>query len=238
MTSKAFGAQRRLVARACGAAAAGSVVAVGVGALPAAAQIAFPLPASPIVLPANEEWFTALFDLGNSPGGRTFTLTSSREISWNSSNLYEQVEEHLHANSGWGGYRHIYRIDNVVFENVWAHGFTFRYIDHQNEYGEGCCWPDTETGEWVGYHTDSTYNTLLMVDFGFAPGAGPIEVGFAQASVPEPAIWAMMIVGFGVAGNAVRQARKRPSEFGQRHCLALREPNRRTAGGALTSRLL
>ena len=43
--------------------------------------------------------------------------------------------------------------------------------------------------------------------YGYAP-VGLSEVQFSGSAVPEPATWAMMIVGFGLAGTAVRRARR------------------------------
>jgi hypothetical protein len=42
--------------------------------------------------------------------------------------------------------------------------------------------------------------------YGYSP-IGLSEVRFAGSAVPEPAIWAMMIAGFGLAGGAIRARR-------------------------------
>ena len=44
--------------------------------------------------------------------------------------------------------------------------------------------------------------------YGYSP-VGLSEVRFEGSAVPEPATWAMMIIGFGAAGSAVRAARRR-----------------------------
>ena len=44
--------------------------------------------------------------------------------------------------------------------------------------------------------------------YGYAP-VGLSEVRFEGSAVPEPATWAMMIIGFGAAGSAVRVSRRR-----------------------------
>ena len=44
--------------------------------------------------------------------------------------------------------------------------------------------------------------------YGYSP-VGLSEVRFEGSAVPEPATWAMMIIGFGAAGSAVRVSRRR-----------------------------
>ena len=44
--------------------------------------------------------------------------------------------------------------------------------------------------------------------YGYAP-IGLSEVRFTGSAVPEPATWAMMILGFGAAGAAMRNNRRR-----------------------------
>ena len=48
--------------------------------------------------------------------------------------------------------------------------------------------------------------------YGYAP-IGLSEVRFTGSAVPEPATWAMMIAGFGLAGAALRSARRRGQQF-------------------------
>ena len=48
--------------------------------------------------------------------------------------------------------------------------------------------------------------------YGYAP-IGLSEVRFTGSAVPEPATWAMMITGFGLAGTALRAARRRDQKF-------------------------
>ncbi|MES3026358.1 MAG: PEPxxWA-CTERM sorting domain-containing protein [Pseudomonadota bacterium] len=42
--------------------------------------------------------------------------------------------------------------------------------------------------------------------YGYSP-VGLSEVRFEGSAVPEPATWAMMIIGFGAAGSMIRTAR-------------------------------
>ena len=49
-----------------------------------------------------------------------------------------------------------------------------------------------------------TYNSLIS-----APGVrGTLTVSNVTGAVPEPATWAMMIVGFGMAGAAMRRHKR------------------------------
>ena len=48
--------------------------------------------------------------------------------------------------------------------------------------------------------------------YGYAP-IGLSEVRFTGSAVPEPSTWAMMITGFGLAGAALRSARRRGQQF-------------------------
>jgi hypothetical protein len=52
-------------------------------------------------------------------------------------------------------------------------------------------------------------NRLVVTGTTYGQGAFAGTLAFAQAPVPEPATWAMMIVGFGAIGGALRRARRR-----------------------------
>ena len=198
-------ARHALVSATTNACALAVGLAIAVSALSTA-----PATAQTVVLPANEEWYELFqYDLGNSPGGWTYTFTSSRELTYISAYTYEEVDYHLHADSGDGGARERYWQGNMKFINTWSHGFTIRYSDSLSSITDGCCWPDTNTGEWVGYHEETFYNTFLYVDVGFAPGSDPITLQIGGGSVPEPATWAMLVVGFGAVGTLARAARRR-----------------------------
>ena len=66
----------------------------------------------------------------------------------------------------------------------------------------------------AGLPTAATLSAFpdLLVGFADARGGGGLYVG-SPSSVPEPATWAMMVVGFGVAACAVR----RPKAIGGRN---------------------
>lgn len=61
------------------------------------------------------------------------------------------------------------------------------------------------------YATDGDYFTKVVFD---ATGAGVADLrqlrisGFTPGAVPEPATWAMMLLGFGIVGGAMRRRRK------------------------------
>lgn len=53
-------------------------------------------------------------------------------------------------------------------------------------------------------------NQSSLVNY-YAPGSGSEDFRILGQSVPEPANWAMLIVGFGIVGSALRLARRQPS---------------------------
>ncbi|WP_226896209.1 MULTISPECIES: PEPxxWA-CTERM sorting domain-containing protein [Sphingosinicellaceae] len=61
------------------------------------------------------------------------------------------------------------------------------------------------------FHAKSTSQVLSFLSNGTPVGLPPIAVldGVSVAAVPEPAMWGLMLVGFGLVGTAVR--RRRPS---------------------------
>jgi PEP-CTERM motif len=76
-------------------------------------------------------------------------------------------------------------------------------------------------GALVGRYADGTYQLLGANFTGTATGNGALELFYwdsnsgdnfgeisvtALAGIPEPATWAFMIMGFGLAGGALRQA--------------------------------
>jgi PEP-CTERM motif len=78
-------------------------------------------------------------------------------------------------------------------------------------------------GSLVGRYADGTYQLIGANFAGTATGNGALELFYwdsnngdnrgdisftALASIPEPATWAMMILGFGLAGGALRNARR------------------------------
>ena len=74
---------------------------------------------------------------------------------------------------------------------------------------------DSNAGDFFGILGDGIVRATLVgqsSDFVFIDnfttgGGGPIS------AVPEPATWAMMILGFGLAGSAVRSTRRRQTAF-------------------------
>lgn len=76
-------------------------------------------------------------------------------------------------------------------------------------------------GSLVGRYADGTYQLFGANFNGAAAGSGALElfywdsnsvdnsgeIAFSLAAVPEPTTWAMMILGFGVIGGAMRRRR-------------------------------
>lgn len=60
-----------------------------------------------------------------------------------------------------------------------------------------------------GYPVDTSLQTLLVK--GWSGGNAQYTIDFAFAAVPEPATWAMMIIGFSGAGVAIRRNRRQAS---------------------------
>ncbi len=64
-----------------------------------------------------------------------------------------------------------------------------------------------ESAFLAGY-TDGTFNTAARFQQVNAGGGSDKVLGGITSAVPEPATWAMMITGFGLAGAALRQRRR------------------------------
>jgi hypothetical protein len=79
------------------------------------------------------------------------------------------------------------------------HGFTLNYYDmdlcHPFEAGDFCRQLNRLTMVWIGGVAASDQPVPYEVTFGEA----------APRAVPEPATWAMMILGFGLVGGALRR---------------------------------
>ncbi len=54
------------------------------------------------------------------------------------------------------------------------------------------------------FHT----GTFLLADFSDGPEDNTLVISEANAAIPEPATWAMMIAGFGLIGSALRRRRE------------------------------
>lgn len=73
--------------------------------------------------------------------------------------------------------------------------------------------PEDEGGKFEGLTLDELGNIYLVSDDGDGPNQSYlVKLGY-NGAVPEPATWAMMIVGFGLVGAAVRR-RKTAVAFG------------------------
>ena len=89
-------------------------------------------------------------------------------------------------------------------------GISFR--DLTNAFTSATLLSNTSSAEF-NQSKISLVNGLLTLDFGSSnvSGSGSIRIalnGGATPAVPEPATWAMMLMGFGAMGYAVRRPRK------------------------------
>ena len=66
-----------------------------------------------------------------------------------------------------------------------------------------------DTATLLDWPVSGGLQTLLVE--GVSGGNGQFTIDIAYAPVPEPATWAMMIVGFGAAGAAIRRRKLVPS---------------------------
>jgi hypothetical protein len=68
---------------------------------------------------------------------------------------------------------------------------------------------DQSLSQYVNFQTTTPGEAILSVSFTNSPSIDAFETSnFAAGVVPEPATWAMMLVGFGLLGGAMR---RRPS---------------------------
>jgi len=73
--------------------------------------------------------------------------------------------------------------------------------------------PQAGVGAWekqtMRFVAGATSQTLSFLAVGTPGGAPPISFldGVSMTAVPEPASWAMMLIGFGMAGGAMRRRR-------------------------------
>lgn len=72
--------------------------------------------------------------------------------------------------------------------------------------------PGTGTGQFIGFVSDTPFTTVsLSANTGFAYTLDTLLYGTREAvtGVPEPATWAMLLLGFGLVGGAMRSAKRR-----------------------------
>jgi hypothetical protein len=79
---------------------------------------------------------------------------------------------------------------------------------------------DVPVGTWTPYSYNFTSGLAgnYVLGFNFLSGATPakdvlLDAVQISAAVPEPATWAMMLVGFGVMGGSLRRGRRRHSQL-------------------------
>ncbi len=74
--------------------------------------------------------------------------------------------------------------------------------------------PTNAGGKFEGMTLDDAGNIYLVSDDGDGPNQSfLVKLGYS-APVPEPATWAMMIVGFGLVGGTMRSRQKAAVAFG------------------------
>ncbi|MBO9711552.1 MAG: PEP-CTERM sorting domain-containing protein [Sphingomonas sp.] len=86
--------------------------------------------------------------------------------------------------------------------NYGAYQFTF-YPNLSNFAGYNGTNPN---GTWTLFVDD-----VFPADGGKFAGGWSLDITTLSAAVPEPATWAMMILGFGMVGGALRSTRRRPA---------------------------
>ncbi|TRW14218.1 PEPxxWA-CTERM sorting domain-containing protein [Glacieibacterium frigidum] len=82
------------------------------------------------------------------------------------------------------------------------YGFAFNAFDNATAFADFN--GTSANGLWRLYVLDT-----FAADVGTVAGGWSLDFTLANAAVPEPATWGMMIVGFGLAGTAVRRRRQR-----------------------------
>ena len=97
--------------------------------------------------------------------------------------------------------------DNLIYNPfVGVVDFAFTYAD-----GTSATEQRTYSNDGRFVRNTLTFNTARLTSFRFRPNGGiqfdDIVLNDIAAPVPEPATWAMMIGGFGLAGGALRRRR-------------------------------
>lgn len=158
-------------------------------------------------LPAGSsfEHLSPGIELGDLKGRYTVTIRSTRSFlnldAWTS----EMVDWSVVPESG-PGFGDTYFEDNMLGYRAGAHAIAIDFQSFGSTQSSGCC--EWSGSEWVPYDEYFKRTSLLFADIDFAAGDAPITVTVSVAAVPEPATWAMMIVGFGLSGAALRRSRR------------------------------
>lgn len=69
---------------------------------------------------------------------------------------------------------------------------------------------DGAIDEMLEYMFDNTLKQIVLKNYSGTPegATARIEFAFAESPTPEPVVWAMLVVGFGIAGAGLRQRRR------------------------------
>lgn len=181
------------------------------GILAAAAIFSTSAHAAVITLPAETLGYSLWeYDLGAYSGRNKITVSSNRDMSNIFAYTADFVDWHIHPLSGsstgdgadWYG-------NNQLSYSEDRNYFSIIFMPMPSSYKIKCCW--YSSGEMVNYEEIYYVTPLLWANWSFAGGTDPITLTISvtpiTGAVPEPATWAMMILGFGLVGAGVRRAR-------------------------------
>jgi hypothetical protein len=183
-----------------------------IAATAAAVALSFAGPANAAViqtwtLPSEELYFDLFpYSFGSVAGKYKVSLHSTRALTYGAASVSEFVDWRLNPVSGPGpgASERWYEGNELAYDSTpYSIAITFQSTGNTEEYG--CCWPSG--GELVPYREQYFRDTQLHASFEFAAGTDPITVTLSLSAIPEPATWAMTILGFGLIGTAVRRSR-------------------------------
>ena len=187
-----------------------------IGGAVAAATLAFASGASAGVttltytLPASDPYFENLspgIDLGDLYGAYTVTIRSTRAFMYADAWTAEYVDWHVHPLSGpSAGYGGDWFENNQTGYRQGPQAISIDFLSTGSTAYYGCC--ELSGDEWVPYEEMHYRSSMLFPSIDFVAGDAPITVTISFAPVPEPATWAMMIIGFGAVGSAIRSLRR------------------------------
>lgn len=159
-------------------------------------------------LPADYEAFGMLdYYLPHIVGPTRLTVRSSRPFLGDPA-VSAYQEEHFHEIPSDGAPVYGYRANRYsqTALRVGTQAFTVDYTTSQDWQYAGCCTWGWGVGE-VSFIREAHYTPMIYIDFSFAPGSDPITVTMSVSPAPEPAIWAMLLIGFAGVGSALRRSR-------------------------------
>jgi hypothetical protein len=176
------------------------------------AALALAAPASAAVvthtynLDAGTDAFGAMpLMLGELEGPYRVTVRSNRAMVGLIANTAQEVRWRLKPIGGGELIGQDYIVDNQLDIRTGPLAYTIDFLASPATAETKCCWPVGD--QMLPYYEQYNYTAHLYTDFGFAAGSDPITVTVTYAPVPEPATWALLIVGFGLVGASLRRFR-------------------------------